>query len=139
MIIIADSSALVCLATCEALFLLDKLFEKIQVPQFVYQECSAETKPFSDTLAKYLKDKITNVNFQENELIPKSLGRGETEAILLYKQQMADYILIDDNRGRKVASLNNCRIIGSLGILLLAKKKGLIKEITPYYCTLLFF
>lgn len=131
MIIIADSSALISLATCEALFLLDSLFEKIQVPKSVYEECTIKDKALSSILELYLKDKIINVSSKEST-IPKSLGKGETEAILLYKQQKADRILIDDNRARKIAKQNDCKIIGSLGILLLAKQKNLISFITPY-------
>lgn len=40
-------------------------------------------------------------------------------------------MLIDDKRARKVARLNNIEIIGSQGVLLFAKQKGLIKKIKP--------
>ena len=39
--------------------------------------------------------------------------------------------LIDDARARKVAYLNNLEVMGSLGVLLLAKQKGLITVIKP--------
>jgi predicted nucleic acid-binding protein len=131
MIIIADSSALVGLATCEALFLLDKLFDTVQVPKAVYEECTVEGKSVADILEMYLKDKVIEITI-ENIGLPESLGKGETQAIHLYKQQVADYLLIDDNRARKIAKQNNCKVIGSLGILLLAKQKSLIPLITPY-------
>ena len=44
MLIIADSSALVALATCNTLYLLDVLFENVRVPQKVFEECSIENK-----------------------------------------------------------------------------------------------
>ena len=53
-------------------------------------------------------------------------------AISLYKQLSADLLLIDDARARKVAYLNNLEVMGSLGVLLLAKQKGLITLIKPY-------
>lgn len=56
---------------------------------------------------------------------------GETEAMVLYKQIAADKLLIDDKRGRNVAKLNQISTIGSLGVLLAAKQKGLIHEIAP--------
>jgi predicted nucleic acid-binding protein len=56
---------------------------------------------------------------------------GETEAMLLYKQKSADKLLIDDKRGRKIAKINGINMIGSLGVLLTAKKAGLISEIKP--------
>lgn len=56
---------------------------------------------------------------------------GETQAMLLYKAEQADYLLIDDRRGRKVAKINHIRTIGSLGVLLHAKRSGLIPHLAP--------
>ena len=56
---------------------------------------------------------------------------GETEGMLLYKQIDADKLLIDDQRGRNVAKINHIETIGSLGVLLVAKQRGLINEIAP--------
>jgi hypothetical protein len=44
----------------------------------------------------------------------------------------ADYLLIDDKRARNVARLNHINITGSQGILLLAKKRGLISSVKPF-------
>jgi len=60
------------------------------------------------------------------------LGRGEIEAMALYKASDANYLLIDDNRARKVARLNHITITGSQGILLLAKHRGHILHVKPY-------
>jgi len=46
-------------------------------------------------------------------------------------QLSADLLLIDDSRAKKVAYLNNLEVMGSLDVLLLAKKKGLIARIKP--------
>ncbi|MBS3964613.1 MAG: DUF3368 domain-containing protein [Methylomonas sp.] len=51
--------------------------------------------------------------------------------MLLFKQLNADKLLIDDRRGRKVAKINGISTVGSLGVLLVAKEKGLISEIAP--------
>ena len=51
--------------------------------------------------------------------------------MLLYKAISADYLLIDDRRGRKVAKLNRIQVIGSLGVLLQAKRVGLILALAP--------
>jgi predicted nucleic acid-binding protein len=49
----------------------------------------------------------------------------------LYKHLQADRLLLDDHRARKVARLNEIDVIGSLGVLLQAKKAGLIAELQP--------
>lgn len=56
---------------------------------------------------------------------------GETAAMLLYKALDADYLLIDDKRGRKVAAINQIKTISSMGVLLQAKRAGLVASIAP--------
>ena len=59
------------------------------------------------------------------------LGQGELEAMALYKERNADFLLIDDRRARTIAEHNQINCIGSLGVLLLAKKQGVIKAVNP--------
>jgi predicted nucleic acid-binding protein len=49
----------------------------------------------------------------------------------LSRSLRADFLLVDDQRARKVAQLNGIPILGSLGVLLRAKELGLLKEIRP--------
>ena len=53
------------------------------------------------------------------------------EAMALYKKLKADCLLIDDDKARKAARLNKIKIIGSRGVLLMAKEKQLIQKIRP--------
>ena len=56
--------------------------------------------------------------------------------MVLCKQMNANYLLIDDKRARKIAQLNGIPIMGSLGVLLFAKQRGLLKSIKPAIVTL---
>ncbi len=131
MIVIADSSALVALSICELLPILDTLFGEVKVPQEVYDEVCISGKPESQALLDYLQGKIYTSD--TGKYIEKSngLGKGELAAIRLYKLLSADLLLIDDAKARKVAYLNNLEVMGCLGVLLLAKQKGLITAIKP--------
>lgn len=40
--------------------------------------------------------------------------------------------MIDEKAGRKVAKINQIKIIGSLGVLIEAKRKGIIPLLAPY-------
>ncbi|WLE96291.1 MAG: DUF3368 domain-containing protein [Candidatus Electrothrix communis] len=133
MLIIADSSALVALALCDGLELLNRLFEQVRVPQAVYDEVIVEGKPAAQMLQNYLKGRVVPVPLENVVITGAGLGRGEIEAMALYKSMRADYLLIDDNRARKVARLNHVRITGSQGVLLLAKHNGLISHVRPYF------
>lgn len=132
MILVADSSALIALSLCNVLKFLDVLFEEVKVPPAVFDEVTEEDKVESIALSEYLKDKIEYVNMEDYIITDFSIRKGEIEAMALYKKLGADKLLVDDKRARKLAQLNGMNIIGSLGILLIAKEKGLIEQIKPY-------
>jgi hypothetical protein len=132
MLIIADSFALIVLETCQSLKLLESLFKEVLVPKAVFDEVIVDGKAVSERLSKYLKDKIRQIDHTIVVINAGGLGSGEIESMVLYKQLHADYLLIDDKRARKVAKMNNITIIGSQGILLLAKKEGLIPKVKPF-------
>lgn len=131
MILVADSSALVALAACDSLILLDEIFGQVIVPEAVYREVAQPDKFQSNRLKEYLHNKVRQVDMQGFVYLDAFADVGETEAMLLYKAIAADYLLIDDRRGRKVASLNRIKTIGSLGVLLQAKRMGLVDRIGP--------
>ena len=132
MLIVADSSALVALATCRALELLIKLYDDVKVPQAVYDEVTVSGKTEAMSLAEFLKSRVVPVDTTQFVLMAGGLGKGEIEAMLLHKALAADYLLIDDRRARAVAESNGIRCVGALGILLLAKHRNLISQITPF-------
>lgn len=132
MLIVADSSALVALALCGGLELLDRLFADVRVPQAVYDEVVVEGKSAAQELRVYLQGKVVPVPLDQVVITGAGLGRGEIEAMALYKSAHADCLLIDDSRARKVARLNQINITGSQGILLLAKHRGMISHVRPY-------
>jgi len=132
MLIIADSSALVALALCDGLPLLDQLFDEIKVPRTVFEEVVIKGKPAANMLRTYLEGKALPVDMTQTLIMPARIGQGEMEAMTLYKTLRADYLLIDDLRARKIARLNHIRITGSHGILLLAKHAGIISEVRPF-------
>ena len=113
MILVADASALIALATCDSLMLLEGIFGNVFVPDAVYAEVTELDKPQSTRLRGYLQGKVREVDMKN----------------FVYLD--ADYLLIDDQRGRKVAKINNIKTIGSMGVLLQAKRVGLIPCVAP--------
>lgn len=132
MLAIADTSALIALATCDGLEWIDTLFGDVQVPQSVFDEAIQQDKPKADILKTYLSGKVIEVDLSSFVITTQGLGSGEIDAMALYKYQHADSLLIDDLKARKAASYNDIKIIGSVGVLLLAKNKGLISSVKPY-------
>ena len=60
---------------------------------------------------------------------PEDLGEDET--IILAKEINADFVIIDENLGYKIANNAGLTAIRTLSILLRAKEKGLILHIKP--------
>jgi uncharacterized protein len=131
MLVVADTSALIALAACDALSLLDHLFTDVRVPLAVFQECTVPGKPLRGRLEAYLREKVTEVDLQKFVIAVAGLGQGELEAMALYKRLRAERLLVDDYRARKVAHLNGIEVIGSLGVLLRAKESGLVEKVRP--------
>jgi predicted nucleic acid-binding protein len=131
MILIADASALIALSVCDSLALLEALFGTVLVPQAVYLEVITAGKPESERLRSYLHGKVRDVDMRHFVRLDAYADAGESEAMLLYKALAADYLLIDDKRGRKVAKINQINTVGSLGVLLQAKRVGLIPLVAP--------
>ncbi len=129
MILIADSSALIALAIIDKLEILQKLFGKVYVPRAVYDEISKENKTEAKKLTKFCKNKVLDIETKINFNI--SLGKGESEAVILYQEQNADFLLCDDKKAKKFAQSFGINVIGSLGVLIKAKKAGLIDAIAP--------
>lgn len=132
MIIVADASPLVALAICNCLNVLEILFGEVRVSQIVFDEVTFERRPGAGKLAIYLQDKIINVNLDSYIIGGETLDEGELTSIALYKYLQADYLLIDEKAGRRVAKINQIKIIGSLGVLIEAKRKGIIPLLKPY-------
>ena len=130
MIVICDSSPLIALSIIDRLDLLDILFKDVFVPVSVFNEVNIQGKPESQRIAEWAQGKIaTTTNKHLMQSFSLLLDAGESEAMSLYFEKKADFLLIDEKKGRKIAVYNNINIVGSLGILLLAKQKGLITSV----------
>lgn len=132
MLIVADSSALIALAACDGLEVILQVYDNLKIPEAVYLEVVAPEKPYSDVLGGFLADRVVTVDINRWVVAAGGLGRGEIEAMALYKQLSADALLIDDQRARVIAEHNHIECIGALGLLLVAKQRGKISVVSPY-------
>ena len=87
MILIADSSALVALSVCDSLTLLERLFKEVIVPEAVFLEVIKSDKPEARILEEFLRKKVRKVDMRTFIYLDGNADAGETEAMLLYKQE----------------------------------------------------
>ena len=102
------------------------------MPEAVYREAVVGSKLEAERLRRYLHGRVRALDPELPILLDGFSDAGETEAMLLYRQLRADYLLIDDRRGRLMAHIYNIQVIGSLGVLLGAQRAGLIEAVKPY-------
>lgn len=132
MIIISDTSPLVCLLHLNKINLLKDLFDQVIIPTAVVNELINANTINQQFFQSYSFFQIrTALNQEEVLQLRNILDAGESEAIVLSKELDADLLLIDEDRGRKFAIKHGARIKGVLGVLLHAKEKGLISQIRP--------
>ena len=132
MLIVSDASPIIALAVCNKLDLLDRLFDNICIPQAVFNELAIPDKPKARDIIEWARDKVFPVkNPSVITALSMSLDAGESEAMALYWESKADFLLIDEKRGRIIALRNGIKTIGTVGILLSSKQKGLITSVKP--------
>lgn len=132
MVIIADASPLISLAILEKLHLLDQLFDEIYISVAVYNEIGQENKAYAAELKSFAQNRVREVQNQlALQLLKRELDAGEAEAIILAIESRVANILIDEHKGRKVAEANGLLPIGTIGVLIRAKRMGLIQAVQP--------
>lgn len=135
MIVVSNSTILIGLSKIGKLDLLQKLFTKIVIPAEVFDEVvgKGENKPGADDVknASWIETSSISDRIQV-QLLMGSLDKGEAEAVVLAKEKGANLILLDEEKARKMAVLAGFKVMGVLGVLLLAKKLGIITAVKPY-------
>lgn len=139
MIVVSDTTPIISLLKAGQLELLQKLYKTILVPQAVYRELTenpvyvneADIIKNTDFLLAVTVKNIKSVNVLR---AVSGLDEGESEALIMYDEQEADVLLMDEQKGRRVAKSLNVKHIGTAGILMLAYDKGLIQAAKVKEC-----
>jgi len=134
MIIVSDAGPLIALAKTKKLDILKRLFEKVRIPPSVFHELRiTSSRPGAAEFKEALEitkwiEVSTPVNIPH--ILLDAIEQGEAEAIALAKKEGL-VLLIDERKGRKIAKKEKIKITGTGAILVAAKKKGIIKKVSP--------
>ncbi|NET00533.1 MAG: DUF3368 domain-containing protein [Sphaerospermopsis sp. SIO1G1] len=132
MIIVSDTTPISELAKVNSLDLLPKIFGKVIIPQGVFNELQVGTHPAAKLVQDLSWLEVMTVNNQQvvRELQQLfKLDLGESEAIALAEEIGASQLLIDERAARKVAMDRKLPLIGTVGVLLLAKNRGFLDSV----------
>ena len=128
--VVVNTTPLIALANVGKLELLRDLYGEILVPDAVLSEIKSE--PAKSVVKSSSWIKTVSVSYSgENGLFRAKLHAGEVEVMLLAKEQNADFVIMDDNPAKKTARFMGLKVTGTLGVILKAKKEGLIERVEP--------
>ena len=135
-LVVADTGPLNYLVMIEAIEVLPRLFEQILVPAAVYDELAhadapAPVRAFIAHKPAWLEVR-PNPDRSVDDAADSSLDEGERAAIALATSVGADLILMDDRAGVAVAYRHGLMVTGTLGVLDLAARRGLLDLATAF-------
>jgi len=133
-IVVSNTSPVTNLAAVGQLEVLQQLYEKVLIPQAVHGELTFGGAAQPGGTEVQTLEWIETRQVTDRALVAAlrmELDAGEAEAIALAVELKANLLLLDERRGRVVASRLGLRFIGLLGVLIEAKQKGCIPAVKP--------
>ena len=130
---IADTSVIVFLAKLGRLELLRLGVEEVLVPGAVLTELRIRRDEATDRVDSHLGTWLKECSLVHTDLLQllSDLGQGEREVIAQAVQEKADSVALDDQEARRIAHRSGLESIGTIGLLLAAKKQALIPTLKP--------
>lgn len=126
--VIINASPLIFLARSRHIHLLQHLHRPVLVPQPVVQEIRARGPhdPTVRTLSETAWLEVASAPVIPDEILAWNLGLGESAVLALAQSKPGSIAMIDDLAGRRCAQTLNIPLVGTVGLVLLAKKNGVI-------------
>lgn len=132
--VIVNSTPLIVLCNVGKLDILRQLYTEISIPEAVFRAVTEK----EDSACQLVKASLDWIHvekiedYAEKKMYRAKLHDGEVEVMILAQEKRnADLVIIDDNAAKKTAKYLGLSVTGTLGVLLKAKKKGIITEICP--------
>ena len=128
--VIMNASPIICLMKAGLIEILPGLFRDIAVPEEVKREILVRGRSDPNgVLASYQWMRFVRDTLIAPQVASWDLGQGESAVISFVLQNPGFWAVIDDREARRCAAALHCRHTGTLGIIVLAKKRGVISSI----------
>jgi len=122
-VIISDTSCLVLLNKIEELNLLHRLYGTVSITKEVATE-------YGKALPEWIQLKSSSDEAYK-KILRASVDEGEASAIALALENSDALLILDDLKARKYAEKLGLKIIGTIGVLIDAKRSGYLSSIKP--------
>jgi len=131
--VVVNTSPWIALSICGQIPLLKNLYNEVYIPFGVKEEILAGGKKGIGVRelreSPWLKIEKVNLLYE--------LEQGEAEVIILAKEKGIKQVLLDEKVARLQAKVLGLNVIGTLGLLLKAKKEGMVSNIKPLMAKIL--
>lgn len=133
--VISNTGPLIGLAKIRKIFLLKNVAEEVLIPPMVHRELFGKIGSESEEIDRALNEFIRIADLPAPdptiEKVIAELDEGEKQAIGLASTFEGDVLLLlDDRAGRQLAEKLHIPTTGLIGLLLLAKERGLVRDVT---------
>lgn len=132
-VVVVNTTPLIALSLIDRLHFLQALYETVLIPPAVQEEVlrggSRGTGVAELKQAAWIR--IVELREPERADMLSDLDRGEAEVLALALEVRADLTIIDERLARRHARRLGVPLSGTLGVLLRAKRRGLLDQIRP--------
>lgn len=136
---VVNASPIILLGDINQLQLLEALCVKLVVPRAVVDEILAG--PHKDEAQRWVQERGASFVYKQSSMdsaiVGWDLGAGET-AVLTWARQHPEYeAILDDRAARDCATTLRIPVRGTLGVILIAKRAGLVRQVKPLFNALI--
>lgn len=130
--LVCNASPLIFLAKIDLIHVLPAMIENLKIPLGVYDEIKGHNDAASEWIEKVKDDYVIKIDPVPTIIESWDLGKGETEVIAYANSQKYLRAALDDKAARNCAASLGIDVIGTIGLIILANKKGRIENPVEY-------
>jgi len=125
--VVSNSSPLIAPEAIGELALLDAIFpSRVCIPEAVAREVASSVALPAWLSVRTLSQPLAPAVLRD------SLGPGGREAICLALELQAEALVMDDLTARNLADRLGVQVVGTVGVIIQAKRQGVLKAARPY-------
>jgi predicted nucleic acid-binding protein len=130
--LVCNASPLIFLAKIDLIHVLPQLTQNLEIPIGVYHEIKGQNDMASEWIEKNKQKFVIEIKAVPKIIESWDLGKGETEVIAHAYLKKDRKAALDDRAARNCAASVGVGVIGTIGLILMANKKGHIEKPAVY-------
>lgn len=129
--VVSNSTPIIALAKTGRIGVMKSLYGEVLIPEAVFHEVTAKDDVAARAIASGADWLIARSAPKPDtaSLLRTRLHAGEVETIMLAREVGADLVVIDDAAAKKTARYLGLPVAGTLGVLVAAKRAGLVDDV----------